>query len=163
MEAIIEKHAHKDFIEAAIADGWKAANGPWGYAETNDLSVTLTKHFPALGGAVLLWMTHRNIGTMEWSDEAGRWLHRYPENQWSAGVQAWLKMDTGGDRSLSPKNLAEVTERGLSEEYWDELARTCDNCGKVADHVNHVAFANKACDECVTGMRKKMERPGWAD
>lgn len=163
MQAVIEKHTHKDFIEAAMADGWAAENGPWGYSEGNDLSVTLTKQFPNLGGTILVWMINRNTGTMEWSREAGRWVHNYPENLWSVGTQAWLKMDRGGDRGLSPNGVEEVMERGLSESYWDELARTCDNCGKVVEHVNHVAFANKACDECSPVMRRKMERPGWAD
>jgi hypothetical protein len=162
MGAIIAKHAYKDFIEAAIADGWTAANGPWGYAETNDFSVTLTKHFPKLKGSILIWMIHRNVGVLEWSEEEVRWVHRYPEDQWTAYAQSWHKADTGGDHGLDAK-LDDILANGLSEDFWNALAHTCDNCGKVVEHLNHVAFANKACDECASGMRQKMERPGWAD
>lgn len=162
IDAIIEKHAHKDFIEAAAADGWKVSEGPWGYAEGNERSVKLTKRFPKLEGSVMLWMIHRNIGNMEWSKEANRWVNHYQDAGWFAQVQAWHKPDTGGERGLDLK-LEDVLKDGLSEDFWDKLARTCDNCGQVSDHLNHVAFANKACDKCVAGMRAKMERPGWAD
>jgi hypothetical protein len=162
IDATIEHHAHKDFIEAAVADGWTASEGPWGYAEGHERTVKLTKHFPELGGSVLVWMIHRNIGKMLWSKEASRWVNQYEDSGWFTQVEAWHKPATGGDKGLTV-TLEDVLEHGLSEGFWVKLAHTCDNCGKVADHMNHVAFANKACDECVTGMRAKMERPGWAD
>jgi hypothetical protein len=161
-EVITEKHAHKDFIDAAIADGWTVQEGPWGYAENHERSVTLTKHFPKLNGSVLMWLTHRNIGNMVWSDTERRWVNTYREEGWFAGVEAWHKPDTGGDRGLSVQ-LNDVLANGLDEDFWFALAHTCDNCGKVVEHLNHIAFANKACDECAPGMRQKMERPGWAD
>lgn len=157
---VFEKHANKDFIEAAIADGWTVSEGPWGYAEGHERSVQLTKHFPALAGSILLWMAHRNIGRMVWDGEARRWVNRYEESGWFSQVDAWHKPDTGGDRGLDV-SLEQVLEQGLSEEFWHAISHTCDNCGKVVEHLNHVAFANKACDECVGPMRKKMERPGW--
>jgi len=162
MLAVIENHVHKEFIESAIADGWKDSNGPWGYNERHDLSVTLTKHFPELGGSVRLWMIHRNIGQMTWNKTESRWVNSYPENGWFSNSEAWLRFDTGGEEALDVK-LEELLQNGLNENYWETLAHTCDNCGKVVDHVNHVAFANKACDECAPEMCAKLERPGWAN
>lgn len=160
MTVVIEKHIHKDFIESAVAQGWTVGEGPWGYSEAHERTVSLTKHVPAIGGSVLIWLIHRSMGTMVWSNEASRWVTSYPENQWMVGVEAWHRAETGGEQNLRPV-LAELLVEGLSEDYWKKLAFTCDECGKVVERVHHVAFANKACDVCVAGMRAVAERPGW--
>lgn len=162
MDAIIENHAHKEFIEAAVKDGWEAQEGPWGYSESHERTVRLTKRFSSLEGQILLWMVDRNIGVQTFSKEASRWNITYPDNGWFTKAEAWLQLDSNGDRGLTV-NLEEVLKNGLSEDYWYALSHTCDNCGKVVDHLNHVAFANKACDDCVRPMKAKMERHGWAD
>jgi hypothetical protein len=36
----------------------------------------------------------------------------------------------------------------------------CDRCGKVAE-MHHVAFASKACADCLPQMRQTHEYPGW--
>lgn len=155
----IAHHAHKAFIEDAVTDGWALEEGPWGYAEGHERTVKLTKDFPSLGGSVYMWLLHRNIGIQVWNTEDGRWQNTYPEDNWSTGVQAWVKKERG-EQALSV-TLDDVLQLGLSESYWNALANTCDNCGKVVEHLNHVAFANKACDDCVGPMRAKLERPGW--
>lgn len=158
----IDSHAHKDFIEAAIADGWTVEAGSWGYREECERSVVLTKSYPNLGGTILLWLMHRNLGKQDWDAKAGRWATSYPADRWFVSTQAWLKREPRGDWALSVK-LDQVLAEGLSESYWERLARTCDNCGKVVEHLNHVAFANKACDNCVAPMKAKFERPGWTN
>lgn len=42
---------------------------------------------------------------------------------------------------------------------------TCDHCHEYfgADKLHGVAFANKACDNCVDALRAKLETPGWCD
>lgn len=57
----------------------------------------------------------------------------------------------------------------MNDSYQDLIDKihiacgTCDRCHKYfgADSLHKVAFANKACDDCVTPLRARLETPGW--
>lgn len=162
MTVVIEKHVHKDFIESALNNGWEARQGPWGYREDRERTVILSKPFPELGGDITIWLKDRNFGTGQWDEEAKRWKNVSPKDYSCDGVDAWHKLATGGEFNLAPE-LNDVLLNGLDDAFWSRLAHTCDNCGRVMNKMNHIAFANKACDDCADTMRSQMEKPGWSE
>ena len=160
MSVTIEHHKHRGFVEEAVREDWKLFEGPWGYREEAEHTVKLQKEFPHLKGDILLWMVDRNLGEMIWDRKDARWVFQYPEERWTAGAQAWHTDEHGHQHALKV-SLEDVLNNGFSEEYWENLAHTCDNCGRVVAHLNHVAFANKSCDDCLGEMGEKLEFPGW--
>lgn len=44
-----------------------------------------------------------------------------------------------------------------------EIAGTCPVCGRYvgARNLEHVAFADRACEDCAPALRRKLETPGW--
>lgn len=159
MEVTYDKHLNKAFIERAVESGWSAEIGPWGYSESSERTVILTKPLPQLGGEVLLWMVCRNLGVSSGLiDEAD--VQANPDLGWHTAVEAWHAREGGGTINLRP-NMKDVLEQGLDDDFWMKLALTCDSCGQIVTKVNHVAFANKACDSCFPETKKQMETPGW--
>lgn len=45
----------------------------------------------------------------------------------------------------------------------EQLARTCEFCGKVVEQTERVAFCNRSCAACAPEARKRLERPGWCE
>lgn len=162
--ATFEHHKHKDFIESALNIGWEISSGPWGYSEHNERTVILTKtlHDPEI--SFQLWLVDRNLGVQQWDEKTGsRKPTIYPDDMWETGAEAWATLpDNEGHFNLHP-TLSDVLENGLCDEYWRNLSSICDSCHRMVSHLNHVAFANKICDDCLAEAQPKLEYPGWSD
>lgn len=158
-----KEHKNRDFIDQAVADGWVASVGPWGYSEYEH-TVSLKKDMPELGGYFTLWIEDRNLGVSTFDQVTSRWVSVYPETHWCQSIQGWFKKAENDSHALK-----------LTSQYvkfaWDQYdmqvfinaATECDECSKHfhPDDLFHAAFANAACATCISGLRQNLEVPGW--
>lgn len=129
----------KAWKEAAVADGWSIEPTYPPQGQNAGESVERAARLHRDGWTV-------QILTRDNQDDPGRkWKYEAQVSVWDADGRGVTPGDT-----YDPNHLKESSMR-------------CDGCGKLVEKVHPVAFANKACSECLPNMRREMEKPGWCD
>lgn len=146
------KHANIEDINAALADGFEAFEGPWGSGEF-DRSVVLEKYDEELGGKFVLWYVDR--------DFKGTNGERTPD----VSRSIWFKADTVKGFAFAQHALLIGNKDPYSYKALVDASGSCDECKSVVGRGNlhHVAFANSVCEACYNDVRDRMEAPGWAN
>lgn len=159
-------HSHKNFIDAALADGWTISPSPWGNGE-HDRSVQIQKELPELDGYFNLWMIDRDLENSyrQHNKETGEYEI---VKDYSQDVAQYLWYCQRQEPYADRQSSLDTDVISFDEYSLDALlqeANKCPVCNKVvpANELTLVAFANTACDECVKQERKRLETPGWSN
>ena len=151
---------YQSFIDAALADGWVASDGPWGKNE-HDRTVQLTKRMDELGGEIMISLVDRDFANRRYNRDTKDYDVTYTLDQ---HANAWFREDAKGPGYA--KREQAFTSLNVEVYNLPELIKevnSCNVCHREVGKANliPVAFANAACVDCAPELSAKLETPGW--
>ena len=158
-----EVQRYKAVIEDAVSKGWSVFEGPWGHSAT-DRSVCVEKYMPDMGGKFLVQLVDRDWKNLEGSPAYIKYGPVMPDYH----TNVWFVEDTKpgyafNEHGLRTEDFLDTDSETLDEEKLIAKASTCDDCGRAVGikNLNRVGFASMGCNDCIEGMRARIEKPGW--
>lgn len=128
--------AVREYVEAAIADGWSAR--PSYKGEPQESAATLERDGFKMH-------TIARVRTIE------PYMRRNTP-RYTAEVSIWGPDGAGVEPP--PDYSFEAIQAGV---------RACPECGRTGVDTVRVAFANRACTDCAPALTAKLCKPGWCN